>query len=298
MVHLDQATAHHRSNRAHFHSNPNHQPGITAHQDPNMDSLLQQPSPISFPGQSQVYTEVPGCAPTHRRRQRRQPRGAWRTSLHADCHSALPEHIGHPTRTQPSRPQDADGKRLAHHVRRGRQPTRSTYDFRAEGRICQHRQRGCVFWSQLAGRDVTSPLFHLPLRMRGPGVGSAVQRHTTAPWTAWQSIIPTLMEATDSPDTDSLFASTPILRGQLHQLQTTLSPQMNAPSLLLKSLGAALRMHGSQKALVNTTQQTTHQQLLTSLSTNPIQKAILVYQTAKKHWRAPTATQQRGIRSG
>ena len=62
------------------------------------------------------------------------------------------------------------------------------------------------YWSQLAGRDVTSPFFRLPLRMGGLGVGSAVQRHAAAPWTAWHSIIPTLMEATDSPDIDSLFA--------------------------------------------------------------------------------------------
>ena len=48
-----------------------------------------------------------------------------------------------------------------------------------------------AYWSQLAGRDVTSPLFHLPLRMGGLGVGSAVQRHAAAPWTAWQTVIPT-----------------------------------------------------------------------------------------------------------
>ena len=137
------------------------------------------------------------------------------------------------------------------------------------------------YWSQLAGRDVTYSLFHLPLRMGGLGVGSAVYRHAAAPWTAWHSIIPTLMEATESPDIDSLFAPTPILRSQLHQLQTTLAQQMNAPSLLLKSLGATLRTHGSQKALVNTIQQTTHKQLLASLSNNPIQKAILLSQTAK-----------------
>ena len=62
---------------------------------------------------------------------------------------------------------------------------------------------------------------------------------------------------------------------------STLSQQMNAPSLLLKSLGAALRTHKSRKALVNAIQQTTHQQLLASLATNPIQKAILLSQTAK-----------------
>ena len=133
--------------------------------------------------------------------------------------------------------------------------------------------------------------------MGGLGVDSAVQRHAAAPWTAWHSIIPTLMEATDSPDIDSLFAPTPILRSQLHQLQTTLAQQMNTPSLLLKSLGAALRTHKSQKALVNTIQQTTHQQLLASLSTNPIQKAIFLSQTAKNRC-PPATTQQRCLRSG
>ena len=80
-----------------------------------------------------------------------------------------------------------------------------------------------AYWSQLASRDVTSPLFHLPLRMGGLGVGSAVQRNAASPWTAWQSVIPTLMAATDSPDTDSRFAATPILRCQLHHLQATLA---------------------------------------------------------------------------
>ena len=65
-----------------------------------------------------------------------------------------------------------------------------------------------AYWSQLAGRDMTSPLFHLPLRMGGLGVGSAVQRHAAAPWTAWKTVTPTLMAATDSTDTDSLLAAT------------------------------------------------------------------------------------------
>ena len=71
-----------------------------------------------------------------------------------------------------------------------------------------------AYWSQLAGRDVASPLFHLPLRMGGLGVGSAVQRYAAAPWTAWQSVIPTLMAATGLTDTDALLAATPTLRGQ------------------------------------------------------------------------------------
>ena len=76
-----------------------------------------------------------------------------------------------------------------------------------------------TFWSRLMHRDITSPLFFLPLKLGGLGVGSAVQRHAAAPWRAWQSIIP-LMSTTQSPDTDSLFRSTPLLRAQLTQLQS------------------------------------------------------------------------------
>ena len=90
-------------------------------------------------------------------------------------------------------------------------------------------------------RDITSPLFFLPLKLGGLGVGSAVQHHAAAPWRAWQSIIPTSMATTQSPDTDSLFSATPRLRSQLAQLQTTLSQQMNKPTFLLKPLGVALR---------------------------------------------------------
>ena len=88
-----------------------------------------------------------------------------------------------------------------------------------------------AYWSQLAGRDV---IFHLPLRMGGLGVRSAVQRHAAAPWTAWQTVISTLMAATDSTDTDSLLSATPILRGQLLHLQSTLAHQTGNPALLLK----------------------------------------------------------------
>ena len=70
-------------------------------------------------------------------------------------------------------------------------------------------------WSRLIQRDIASPLFFLPLKLGGLGVGSAVQRHAAAPWRAWQSIIPPLMGTTQSPDTDSLFSSTPRLRAQL-----------------------------------------------------------------------------------
>ena len=79
-----------------------------------------------------------------------------------------------------------------------------------------------TFWSHLIQRDITSPLFFLPLKLGGLGVGSAVQRHAAAPRRAWQSIIPSLMATTQSPNTDSLFNATPRLRAQLAQVQTIL----------------------------------------------------------------------------
>ena len=94
--------------------------------------------------------------------------------------------------------------------------------------------------------------------MGGLGVGSAVQRHAAAPWAAWQTVIPTLMAATDSTDTDSLLAATPILRGQLLHLQSTLAHQTDNPALLLKPIGAALRTHGIKRTLVSAIQRTTH----------------------------------------
>ena len=87
----------------------------------------------------------------------------------------------------------------------------------------------------------------LLLKLGGLGVGSAVQRHAAAPWRAWQSIIPTLMATTKSPDTDSLFNATPRLRAQLTQLQNTLSLKMNKPAFQLKPLGAALRLKKHSK---------------------------------------------------
>ena len=138
-----------------------------------------------------------------------------------------------------------------------------------------------AYWSQLSGRDVASPLFHLPLRMCGLGVGSAVQRYAAAPWTAWQTVILTLKAATDLTDTDALLAATPTLRGQLLQLQSTLAQHMNTPALLLKPLSAALRTHGIQKTLVGAIQRHVHKQIMDSNVDNPIQRAILISQTAK-----------------
>ena len=134
-------------------------------------------------------------------------------------------------------------------------------------------------WSHLMHRDIASPLFFLPLKLGGLGVGSAVQRHAAAPWRAWQSIIPSLMATTQSPDTDSLFSSTPLLRAQLTQLQSTLSQQMNKPTFQLKPLGAALRLQTTQKKQVSTIQRNIHRQFYSSLTDTPTEQAILLSQS-------------------
>ena len=136
-----------------------------------------------------------------------------------------------------------------------------------------------TFWSRLMHRDITSPLFFLPLKLGGLGVGSAVQRHAAAPWRAWQSVVPSLMTTTQSPDTDSLFRSTPLLRAQLTQLQSTISQQMNKPSFQLKPLGAALRLQTTQKKQVSTIQRNIHKQFYNSLTDTPTEQAILLSQS-------------------
>ena len=132
-----------------------------------------------------------------------------------------------------------------------------------------------TFWSHLIQRDITSPLFFLPLKLCRLGVASAVQRHAAASWRAWQSIIPTLIATTQSLDTDSLFSSTPQLRAQLTQLQTTLSRQMNKPTFQLKPLGAAIRLKTTQKK-VSRIQRNIHKQFYNSLIDTPTEQAILL----------------------
>ena len=136
-----------------------------------------------------------------------------------------------------------------------------------------------TYWSRLMHRGIASPLFFLPLKLGGLGVGSAVQRHAAAPWRAWQSIIPTLMATTQSPDTDSLFSSTPLPRAQLTQLQSTISQQMNKPTFQLKPLGAALRLQATQKKHVSTIQRNIHRQFYNSLTETPTEQAILLSQS-------------------
>ena len=146
-------------------------------------------------------------------------------------------------------------------------------------------------WSRLMHRGIASPLFFLPLKLRGLGVGSAVQRHAAAPWRAWQSIIPTLMATTQSPDTDSLFRSTPLQRAQLDQLQSTFSKQINKPTFQLKPLGAALRLQTTQKKQVSTIQRNIHKQLYNSL-TDTHRTSYHPFTIYFTHWCAPHAAKQ------
>ena len=85
------------------------------------------------------------------------------------------------------------------------------------------------------------------------------------------------MATTQSPDTDSLFSSTPQLRAQL---QTTLSQQMNKPTFQLKPLGAALCRKTTQKKQVSTIQRNMRKQFYNSLTDTPTEQAILLSQSA------------------
>ena len=78
-----------------------------------------------------------------------------------------------------------------------------------------------------------------------------------------------------------LLAATPILRGQLLHLQSTLAHQTGNPALLLKPLGAALRTNGIQRTLVSAIHRTEHLQIMESYVDNPFQRAILISPTAK-----------------
>ena len=117
-----------------------------------------------------------------------------------------------------------------------------------------------TFLSHLIQRDINLSVVFLPLKLGGLGVGSAVQRHAAAPWRAWQSVTPTLIATTQSPATDSLFSSTPQLRAQLAQLQTTLSLQLNKPTFQLKPLGAALCLTTTQKKQISAIQRNIRKQ--------------------------------------
>ena len=133
-----------------------------------------------------------------------------------------------------------------------------------------------AYWSHLIQRDATSPLFFLLSNLEDvvwalPFRGMQVH--------AWQSVIPTLMATTRSPDTDSLFNAAPRLRAQLAQLQNALPLQKDKPTFLLKPLGAALRQKATQKKRVTTIQRHFHKQLLESFTNTPVDRAVLLSQS-------------------
>ena len=136
-----------------------------------------------------------------------------------------------------------------------------------------------TFWPRFMHRYITSQLFFLHFKLGGFGVGFAVQKHAAAPWRARQSVIPSLMTITHSPDTNLLFRSTPMLRAQLTQLQSTISQQMIKPIFLHKPLGAALRLSTTQKKQVSTNQRNIHKQLYNSLTDTPTERGIFLSQS-------------------
>ena len=87
------------------------------------------------------------------------------------------------------------------------------------------------------------------------------------------------MATTQSPDTDSLFSSTPLLLAQLAQLQSTLSQQMNKPTFQLKPPGAALRLQTTQKKRVSTIQRNIHKAILQQPHRRTTEQAILLSQS-------------------
>ena len=130
-----------------------------------------------------------------------------------------------------------------------------------------------AFWSQLTQRDAISPLFFLPLKLGGLGVGSAVQRHAASPWNAWQSVIPINMATSQSPDTDTLFTPAPRLRAQL----VTTNDQASLPPNHLARHFAKKPHKRSESPPSNGA---SHKQLLESLTTSPVDRAVVLSQSA------------------
>ena len=135
-----------------------------------------------------------------------------------------------------------------------------------------------TFWSHLIQHDITSPLFFLPLKLGGLGVGCG----------STPCCCPMARVAVDHSHTNGnnpvtghrfLFSATPRPRSQQAQLQTTLSIQMNKPAFQLKPLGAALRLQTTQKKQVSTIQRNIHKQLYDSLAETPPERAILLLQS-------------------
>ena len=156
-----------------------------------------------------------------------------------------------------------------------------------------------AYCSQLAGRDVTSPLFHLPLRMGGLGLGSAVQRHTAAPMDSL---------AINHPHPNGRHRHSrhgPPVCGNAHPARPASPPpnQTRPPNEhTLHPPGTSGRTAPHTWHPKNTGQRhpahNAHRQLTDTHADTPIQRAILNSQTAKKQRCPPPAAQQQRTRSG
>ena len=126
-----------------------------------------------------------------------------------------------------------------------------------------------AFWSHVIQRDVTSPLFFQPLKLGGLGVGSAVQRHVAAPWRAWQS----------HPNThgDTPFNTAPRLRA--HNFKPHSHYKLTNQPSSSNHLEQSFAKKATEKKRVTTIQRHFLQQLLESLTTSPVVRAVLLSQS-------------------
>ena len=128
-------------------------------------------------------------------------------------------------------------------------------------------------------REITSPLFFLPLKLGGLGVGSAVQRHAAAPWRAWQSIISFIDVYNPISGHRFTFSFNTTTTCPTHSTPIHHLPTNEQTLLPAQPLGAALRLQTTQKKQVSTIQRNIHKQLCNSLTDTPTEQAILLSQS-------------------
>ena len=119
--------------------------------------------------------------------------------------------------------------------------------------------------------STSSPLFHLPLKLAGLGVASAEQRHAAAPRRAWQSVLPTLVTATESPDATPFLSprhnSVPNFPSyKPHSHDTGTPPRFSSSHLALPSTPRPLHPTAIPQTTIRQPRHCTHQQSRTLIS--------------------------------
>ena len=249
----------------------------------DLEASCQDPNPPELQDKNQNNTQLSRRTSRNSWRHRAQPCSPGRAGFHGEDNTTHSENCHYTCRPQRRRTQCAVSGRPTHHVCWCSKSARSAHEFCARTRSSHLRQAGHDLLVHLIQRDVTSPLFFLPLILGGLGVGSAVQRHAAAPWRAWQSVILTLMATTQSPDT---------VTRHRHPFQcgtTTRNPTSTTPNhtfttneqarFPFQPLGAALHLKTTQKKQVSTIQRNLHKQLHDSLTDTPVERSVLLSQS-------------------